>query len=289
MAYRQTGIRYAISDMLKVRLVTDSTCDLPPDLVLRYGILVVPAVLNMEGKSYRDGVDISRADYYARLPGLKALPTTAAPAAGEFEAAYRECGDAEIVSIHLASQLSAMFNTARLGAEASGARVTLVDSGNVSMALGWQVLAAAEAIASRKPLAEVVAAVESARKRVKLFALLDTIEFLRRGGRASAFAATVGELLQIKPVLEVAQGSLIQLAKPRTHAKGVEKLVELVQALGPLERLAVMYATTPAEAKSLADRLASLSPRPPLVVEATTVIGTHAGPGALGVAAVKAM
>jgi DegV family protein with EDD domain len=182
-----------------------------------------------------------------------------------------------------------MFNTARLGAEASGARVTLVDSGNVSMALGWQVLAAAEAIASRKPLAEVVAAVESTRRRVKLFALLDTIEFLRRGGRASAFAATVGELLQIKPMLEVAEGSLIQLAKPRTHAKGVEKLVELVQALGPLERLAVMYATTPAEAKSLADRLAPLSPRPPLVVEATTVIGTHAGPGALGVAAVKAV
>jgi DegV family protein with EDD domain len=275
--------------MLKVRLVTDSTCDLPPDLVLRYGILVVPAVLNMEGKSYRDGVDISRADYYARLPGLKALPTTAAPAAGEFEAVYRECGDAEVVSIHLASQLSAMFNTARLGAEASGARVTLVDSGNVSMALGWQVLAAAEAVAAGKPLAEVVAAVESTRKRVKLFALLDTIEFLRRGGRASAFAATVGELLQIKPMLEVAEGSLIQLAKPRTHAKGLEKLVELVQALGPLERLAVMYATTPAEARSLADRLAPLSPRPPLVVEATTVIGTHAGPGALGVAAVKAM
>jgi DegV family protein with EDD domain len=274
---------------MPIRIVTDSTCDLPPDLVLRYGILVVPAVLNLEGKSYRDGVDISRADYYARLPGLKALPTTAAPATGEFEAVYRECGDAEIVSIHLASQLSAMFNTARLGAEASGARVTLVDSGNVSMALGWQVLAAAEAVAAGKPLAEVAAAAESTRERVKLFALLDTIEFLRRGGRASTFAATVGELLQIKPMLEVAEGSLIQLAKPRTHRKGVEKLVELVQALGPLERLAVMYATTPAEAKSLADRLAPLSPWPPLVVEATTVIGTHAGPGALGVAAVKAL
>ena len=274
---------------MPIRLVTDSTCDLPPDVVLRYGVLVVPAVLNMEGKSYRDGTDISRADYYARLPGLKTLPTTAAPAAGEFEAVYRQCGDAEVVSVQLASQLSGMFNAARLGAEASGARVTLVDSGNVSMALGWQVLAAAEAIAAGKPLAEVVAAVESTRQRVKLFALLDTIEFLRRGGRASTFAAALGELLQIKPMLEVAEGSLIQLAKPRTHGKGVEKLVELVQALGPLERLAVMYATTPAEAQLLADRLAPLSPQPPLVVEATTVIGTHAGPGALGVAAVKAL
>src|SRR3990172_4796518 len=110
--------------MLKVRLVTDSTCDLPPDLVLRYGILVVPAVLNMEGKSYRDGAN------------------------------------AEVASVRLPAQLSPMFNPARRGAEASGARVTLVDSGNVSMALGWQVLAAAEAVAAGKPLAEGVAAVE---------------------------------------------------------------------------------------------------------------------------------
>ncbi len=273
---------------MPIRLVTDSTCDLPSDLVARHGILVVPAVLNVEGKSYRDGIDISRAEFYARLPGLKTLPSTAAPAAGEFEAAYRRCGDADILSIHLASQLSGLFNAARIAAEPFGARITLVDSGQVSVGIGWQVLAAAEAIAAGKLLAEVMATLESVRRRVKLFALLDTIEFLRRGGRASAFAATLGELLQIKPMLEVTEGKLIQLAKPRTRGKGVEKLVELVEALGPLERLAVMYANTPAEAQSLANRMASRALQPPLIVEATTVIGTHTGPGALGVAVVKA-
>jgi DegV family protein with EDD domain len=273
---------------MPIRIVTDSTCDLPPEFVLRYGILVVPAVLNMEGKSYRDGMDLSRADYYVRLPGLKTLPTTAAPAAGEFEAVFRECGDADIVCVTLASKLSGIYNAARLGAESSGARVTLIDSGNVSMALGWQALAAAEAAAAGKPLAEVVAAVHSARERVKLYALLDTIEFLRRGGRASAFTATVGELLQIKPLIEVADGGILSLAKPRTHGKGIEKLIELVQALGRLERVAVLYDTTPADAHALAERLASFAAHPPLIVEATTVIGTHAGPGALGVAVVKA-
>ena len=273
---------------MPIRLVTDSTCDLPADLVARYGILVVPTVLNVEGNSYRDGIDISRAEFYARLPGWKALPSTAAPAAGEFEAAYQQCGDADILSIHLASQFSGLFNAARIAAEPFGTRITLVDSGQVSMGLGWQVLAAVEAIAAGKLFAEVMAALESVRRRVKLFALLDTIEFLRRGGRASAFAATLGELLQIKPMLEVAEGKLIQLGKPRTRGKGVEKLVERVEALGPLERLAVMYANTPVEAQSLADRLAPCTAHSPLVVEATTVIGTHTGPGALGLAAVKA-
>ncbi len=272
---------------LPIRLVTDSTCDLPPEFIARYGILVVPAVLIVDGQPHRDGVDISRADFYARLPGLRTLPTTAAPAAGEFETAYRACGDADIVSIHLASQFSGLFNSARVAAEAFGGRVTLVDSGQVSMGLGWQVAAAAEAASAGRPLAEVVAAASAVRQRVRLFALLDTIEFLRRGGRASAFAATIGELLQIKPMLEVADGKIIPLTKPRTRGRGIEKLVELVEALGRLEHLAMMHAAAPAEARSLADRLAPRSAQPPLVVEATTVIGTHAGPGALGVAAVK--
>jgi DegV family protein with EDD domain len=274
---------------MPVRLVADSTCDLPADLVARYDIRVVPAILNLEGRSYRDGLDLSRAEFYARLPGLRALPSTAAPAAGEFEAAYRACGDADILSIHLASQLSALYNAARLAAESFGGRVTLIDSGQVSMGIGWQVLAAAEAVAAGKPLADVIAAAESTRRRVKLFALLDTIEFLRRGGRASAFAATLGDLLQIKPLLEVADGQVLPVARLRTRAKGLAALVERVESLGPLERLAVLHANTPADAQSLADRLAGRSAQPALVLEATTVIGTHAGPGALGIAAVKAV
>jgi DegV family protein with EDD domain len=270
-----------------IRLVTDSTCDLPSELIERHNILVVPAILNIEGKSYRDGVDISRSDYYNRLPSMKSLPTTAAPAAGEFEAAYRQCGEADIISIHLASQLSGLFNAARLGAEAFGPRVTLIDSGQVSMGFGWQIIAAAEAIASGKPLAEVLEAITSVRKRIKVLALLDTIEYLRRGGRAGAIAAMLGEWLQIKPLIELSEGQLIPVARLRTRGKAIEKVVELVEAFSPLERLAVLHVQSYKEAHALAERLAARAAHSPLVVEVTTVIGTHVGPGALGIAAVK--
>ena len=164
-----------------VRIVTDSTCDLPPSLVQQHDIIVVPAALNIDGRTFRDGVEISRGEYYARLPGLKEPPLTAAPASGEFEAAYRRCGTLKIVSINLASKLSGMYNAARLAAEGFGPQVTVVDSGQVSMGLGWQVLAAAEA-AARGSVADVLAAAESIRRRVKVFAVLDTIETVHRFG-----------------------------------------------------------------------------------------------------------
>jgi len=273
---------------MPIHIITDSTCDLPAEFVTRYGLSVIPAVLNLDGKSYRDGIDISRSDFYQRLPQLKDLPRTSVPAAGELEALYHRHSGSEIISIHLASQLSGMINTARLGAEASGARVTLIDSGQVSMGLGWQVLAAAEAAAAGKTLAEVLAAIESVRGRIKLFALLNTLEFLQRGGRASALTATLGKLLQIKPVLELAAGQVIPLEKPRTWSRGVEKLLELAKGLGRLERVAVLHADALAEAQNLAQRLTPHTTHPPIVVEVTTVIGTHVGPGALGIAAVRA-
>ena len=255
-----------------VRIVTDSTCDLPPSLVQQHDIIVVPAALNIDGRTFRDGVEISRGEYYARLPGLKEPPLTAAPASGEFEAAYRRCGTLKIVSINLASKLSGMYNAARLAAEGFGPQVTVVDSGQVSMGLGWQVLAAAESI----------------RRRVKVFAVLDTIEFLRRGGRASAFVAALGGLLQIKPMLEVVEGEVKPIGRQRMRPRAVEKMVELVRALGPLERLAVLHTACADEARSLAAGVAGQCAQPPIVVEATTVIGTHTGPNALGFAAVKA-
>jgi DegV family protein with EDD domain len=271
-----------------IRLVTDSTSDLPAELVERHGILVVPAVFVIDGQAHQDGIDIARADFYDRLPGLKELPKTAAPATGAFEAVYRQCGGAEIISFHVASQFSGLFNAARLAAEAFGRQVHLIDSGQVSMGLGWQVLAAAEAVAASKPIAAVLAAAETARRRVKLFAVLDTVEYLRRGGRASALAASLSALLQIKLMLEVAEGKLMPVARLRTHGRAIEKLVEMVEALGPLERLAVLHAHSLEAARQLAERLAARAMQPPLIVEVTTVIGTHAGPGALGVAAVTA-
>ncbi len=272
---------------MRVRVVADSNCDLPPELVTRYNIVIVPSLLNLDGRSYQDGRELSRAEFYRRLPHLHPLPTTAAPAAGAFEAAFRECGAAPIVCLTLAAAFSAIHNAARLGAEPLGQQVTLVDTGTLSMAMGWQVLAAAEAAEAGAGLPEVLEHVKAAQGAVRLYAALDTLEYLRRGGRASLGSALVGELLQIKPILEVKAGEVITLAKVRTQAKARAELVARVEALGPLARLAVLHTACAEDAAALATRLAPCSAEPPVIAEATAVIGVHVGPGALAIAAVK--
>ena len=275
-----------------VKIVTDSTCDLPPDLARQLDIIVLPMTINMEGRSYYDGVDITRTEYYQRLPALKTLPTTAASGAEEFETVYRRLGEAEIVSIHIGSGLSGVLNMAKVGAEASGQRVTLVDSQQASMGMGWQVIVAAETAAAGGSLQSVLDAVASAQKRARLLALLDTLEYLRRGGRASAMTAALSNLLQIKLIIEVSNNKVFPLARTHTHGRGMDKLVEIVEGLAPLERLAVLHAANPAGAQVLAQRLghclSPTAPSPLIVTDVTAIIGTHAGPGALGIAIVRA-
>lgn len=271
---------------MPVRVVADSNCDLPPDWVSRYNLLIVPSLLNLGGQVLRDGLDLSRAEFYRRLSGLHPLPTTAAPAAGEFEAAFRACGVDPIVCLTLSSAFSGIYNAARLGAEPFGEQVALIDTGTLSMAMGWQVLAAAEAAGAGASLPEVLARVHAVRRAARLFAVLDTLEYLRRGGRASLVSALVGELLQVKPILEVRDGQVATLARVRTQARARADLIARAEALGPLARLAVLHTACASDASLLAARLAPLSAEPPLVVEATAVIGVHVGPGALALAAV---
>jgi DegV family protein with EDD domain len=275
-----------------IKIVTDSTCDLPPDLVRHFGITIVPMVLNIDDHSYQEGVNITRPEYYRRLPSLKTLPTTAASGADDFEKVYRDLGEVEIVSIHIAAGLSGVLNMARVGAEASGQRVTLVDSQQTSMGLGWQAVAAAETAAAGGSVQDILEVVASIQKRAKVLALLDTLEYLRRGGRASAATAALSNLLQIKLLIEVADGKVTAVARPRTHGGGMDKLVEVVESLAPLERLAVLHANNLAGAQVLAERvahcLAPAAPSPLIVTDVTVVVGTHAGPGAVGVGLVRA-
>jgi len=274
-----------------VKVITDSTSDLPPDLAQRLGIIVIPVTLVIDGQPYRDGVDITREEFYTRLPQLKIVPTTAAPPSTDFEAVYRECGDVDIVSIHISSTFSGTLNVARVAAEASGRRVTLIDSRQASMALGWQAVAAAEVAARGGSVDQVVAAAASAQKRIHLWALLDTLEYLRRGGRANAVTAAIGGFLQIKPLIHVVDGAVTSLARIRTHSRGVDELVNTIEQLGPLERLAIIHTNCLDEARRLAQRLAHcLQPiaSPAVIVDATAVVGTQVGPGTVGVAAVSA-
>lgn len=272
---------------MTIKIVADSTADVPAEFVALLDLTVIPCALIIGGRSLRDGVDIARADFYARLPSLPDLPTTAAPSAGAFEAAYDSLAGADhIISIHAAAALSGIYNAARLAAEKYGPRVTVIDSGQISMGLGWQVIVGGEAAAAGQTLDAVRAAIDSVRSRIRLYALLNTLDYVRRSGRVSWLRAGLGSALQIKPTMELAEGQVIKIAETRTWRKAFAGLASLVQSLGPLERLAVMHSNLASEAEALLERLAGAVSGEKLIVEATTVVGTHVGPGAVAVAAV---
>lgn len=270
-----------------ISLVTDSTSDVPPDLVQRFNIRVVPSLVVIDGRPYQDGVEMTRETFYQRLATFDLLPTTATPASGEFEAAYRSCPEGPIVSIHTAATLSGLFNAARVGAESLGERVTVIDSGSLSLGVGWQLIAAGEAIEAGASLPDVLKAIDAIRRRLKVFALLDTLENLRRSGRMSLLKASIAGALQIKPIIELAEGSITAVAQNRTIKKAMTDFIARVRALGRLERLAVMYTDDPVLADEAREALADQCSSPPLMAQAAPTIGTHIGPGAVAVAVVK--
>ena len=274
---------------MNIALVTDSTCDLPQHLVERYAIQVIPNHLIIEGESTLDDESFSRQDFYERLPGMESLPTTATASSGNYQERYESLlqqGFELILSIHASSSLSGILNAASLAAQAYPKRVRVIDSRQVSMGLGFQVLAAAEALAIGMTVESVLEKVESVRQRTRLIAMVDTLEFIRRSGRVSWARASLGALFRIKPFLDVRDGQVERLGDVRTRKKGIERLHELLESLGPLERLAVLHTAALVDAE---DFLQQASPRltsEPLIVNVTTVIGTHVGPNALGFAVV---
>ncbi len=278
----------------RVRIVTDSTADIPPEVAERLRIAVVPAYVQIGRRSYRDCAcegGLSREEFYARLPTMPVMPTTSVPPAHEFTAAYQRLADEEgadeVIAIVVSTTLSGMYNVAHLGAQdLDRPHVHVVDSGQLTMGLGWMVIAAAEAALKGRPLREVLALVEDIRPRVRVYAMLDTLDYLRRSGRVSWARAKVAQLLRIKPIIEVVMGKVREAGRTRTRRRAIERLVELARSLGPLERLAVLHTYAP-EVEEFRRRLAGLIPdRPLLTVPVTTAIGAHVGPRGLGIAAV---
>lgn len=277
---------------MTVRIVTDSTCDLPADVVARYRIIVVPTSINIGAESYLDGVEMTREDFYARLPTLAVHPTTAAPSIGAFVRAYEQAvaeGATGIVSIHPPEEFSSICQAARLAAaEMRDLPIYVVDSRQLTLGMGLIVLAAAQMAAAGRPAAEIAAALPDLIRRVYVFGVLDTLEFVRRGGRLSRLQAGLGTLLQIKPVFTVYQGQLT-LERVRTLSAALARLIALVEELGPLETLAVAHAHAPERAARLIELGHRLFPdgRSPLCVEVAPVLGVHFGPGAVGFIAIK--
>ncbi|HKJ27055.1 MAG TPA: DegV family protein, partial [Anaerolineales bacterium] len=229
---------------MKIAVVTDSTADLSDQETQENKITVVPAILVVDGKEFLDGKGMSREDYYDMMPTLTPPPTTSAPSSGMFADAYQNLfqnGVDHIVSIHVASTLSGIVNAAKVAADSFGEeRVTLIDSGQLSMGLGFQVLAAAKA-ALEGQVESVLDAIEDLRSRIQVIAMIDSLEQLKKSGRVSWLKSSLGSLLRIKLFLEVAEGSVLRLGEARTRGKAIQRMVEMLQSVGPLEQLAVLH------------------------------------------------
>ena len=279
---------------MKLGLVTDSTCDLPADLIQRFGIEVVPTILIIEGQQYADGEGISRNDFYARLPAMRQFPTTAAPSIGEFSARYLrllEAGCDHILSIHAASKLTAICSIAGQAANDFPNKITVVDSGSLSLGIGFQALAAAEAAESGADVESALASIADTRRRLRVSAALDTMDYLRRSGRVPAAITFLGGMLNIKPLVEITDGQLKPVGAVRTTSQADARMATFLKAGLPLERLAILHTGAESRARAFLARLMDESrrelPRDILMVNVTTVIGAHVGPNGLGFAAVR--
>ena len=269
------------------RVVTDSTADVPREWVDRYGIRVVPLKVLFGNTAFRDRVDLDDHEFLRRLEATQTLPSTSAPAAGEFADLYRvlaqECE--AVISIHIGSELSGTVDAARLGAElVPEVRVEVIDSHSVSMAVGFLCQVAASASSTE----EAMRLVQERIPKLRIIALLDTLRFLEMGGRIGRARAMLGALLNLKPILGVREGTVGPLDRVRTRSRGLERILELLQEDEPVERVAVMHARAPEEAQRLAAAVARAFPGAEVVTgQLGAVLTTHTGPGAIGFAYVK--
>ncbi|OXM85846.1 DegV family protein [Paenibacillus rigui] len=276
--------------MGQVRVVTDSTADIPVELQERLNIEIVPLKVHFGTETYSDGIDLSPQAFFAKLASFPSLPTTSQPSPVEFLDIYKKLAassDAGIVSIHLSSGLSGTYQTAVLSSTMleGKADLTVIDSKSASYGIGMLAVAAAEAAMAGKSKEEIVALVETMRREMRLYFLVDTLEYLQKGGRIGKAAALVGSLLNIKPILSITdQGEVYSVDKVRGHKKAMGRIVEMLQAdfAGKPIHVTVAHADT----LSAADELSGLLKQHFEVksMQYTTigsVIGTHAGPGAV--------
>jgi fatty acid kinase fatty acid binding subunit len=273
--------------MTSVGVVTDSTADLPAGLQQRYELGCVPLVVSWDGQTYRDKVDLSPAEFYRRLRTSKSLPRTGAPSLAAFEDVFREQLQRHqaLVEVSLPSKLSGTLEVARrAAATVDPEHIEIVDSGSVSIAQAWLVETAARLAADGASLSDIVPRLEQLKPRLRVFALLDTLEFVQRGGRIGRAQALVGTLLNVKPILSIQDGEVAPVERVRTTSGALRRLVELVVGLGSIERLGVVDGAAEERATEVVERLGAHFPE--LTIdrgELGPVLGTHGGPGVVGV------
>ena len=279
-----------------VQVVTDSTADLPPALAQELGITVVPLQVIFGEESFRDGVDLSSEEFFRRLQEDSDLPRTSQPSLGDFQRAYEGLAakTERILSIHLSSRLSGTVETARQAARAAQSsadrrRIEVIDCGTISMPMGLAVTAAARVARAGGDLEACAAAARSVLRRQRIAIALDTLAYLRRGGRIGRAQAFLGSVLQLKPILTIREGEVYPLTRVRTYRKALEELLRICLDQGGVVEAAVMHATSPEDARFLAEEVARRCPGIPVHIgQIGPAIGVHGGPGIIALAVVLA-
>lgn len=274
----------------KVAIVVDSTAFIPPDLVEKYDIHVIAQILNWEGQSYRDNVDITPEKFYTRLKTAKEMPTTSQPSAGEFHEFFSKLAESyeSILAVLISEPLSGTQASARAARDMMpDFPIEIVDSRSTVMGLGFMVLAAARAVANGADYKEAAEAARALKERMRIIFVVDTLEFLHRGGRIGGAKRFVGSLLSVKPLLHIENGKVEPLASVRTKRKAINHMLDLVaeEMKGKSNvHVAVMNAVAAEEAAQIAEEVKQrVNPVELFITELSPVIGTHAGPGTVGV------
>ncbi len=272
---------------MAVRIVTDSTADLPLKFAHDLGISVVPLSVIFGDEVFREGVDIGHDLFYDKLVHARDLPTTSAPSVGDFLEVYEPLlkETNEIVSVHLSSKLSATYNNACQAANIladRGARIEVIDSQAISLGLTFVTLAAARAAREGGDIEQIRAAVERTARNIRIYVMVDTLEYLRRGGRIGRARAFLGTMLRVKPLLSLRDGEVHPEERVRTKARAMERLFQIATSFPNVQEMAIGYSTNPQDAHDFELRLAAAMPQVNiLVTRVGPVIGTHVGPGAL--------
>jgi len=275
---------------LAVKVVTDSGSDLPLEVARELGITVVPVYIYFGDKAYKDWVDIGPDELYERLVNGPVYPTTTQPMSADFAKTYEDLSkDADaIVSVHLPTKVSCTYNAALQGVEIAKPKceVHVVDSLCVSVGLGLIAMAAARVAKAGGKLAEVLEETRKAISQTQIRGLLDTLQYLLKGGRITKAKALVGTLLNVKPILTIRDGEIVQAGMARSYAKGIDQLFEFVKSRPNLQEVAIVQSTVPEEANALKARIASIiEEKRILMARLGAGLGVHGGPGTILVAA----
>lgn len=276
---------------MPIRIVTDSTCDLPNEIIQKYDITVIPIYINLGDKSYQDGVDLPREEFYSILKSSKIIPSTSSPSIESFITAFESLakkGADAILSIHLSSKIGGVFNVAAMAAKSlEQGFVHPFDAGQISLGTGFIVATAAKMAQAGKSLQEIISGIQDLVERTYTFAIVDNLKFLQHSGRISQFKTMLGSLLHIKPLLRFHNG-IATVKILRTTSSAIQYLVNAIGSLGKIEKINILHINAPEKADRLKEILNHEFPG--LIVsnaiEVNPAVGSHIGPGAVGIAAI---